>query len=115
MRDGVGGYVIESKITRSDLTQIRDLIDAGVRLNASDYGFPDLRCQSAPKGWDRKKASDKADVPFLKNHQSYALPGQDSSFHPTLTAIILLIAAISAVDVPSQSAGGVSEIICIND
>jgi Arc/MetJ-type ribon-helix-helix transcriptional regulator len=37
MRDGVGGYVIESKITRSELTQIQDLTDAGVYLNASDF------------------------------------------------------------------------------
>jgi Arc/MetJ-type ribon-helix-helix transcriptional regulator len=31
------GCVIGSKITRSELTQIQDLIDAGVYLNASDF------------------------------------------------------------------------------
>jgi hypothetical protein len=34
---------------------------------------------------------------------------------PGVAGIILLIAAISAVDVPPQSAGGISEQICLNN
>jgi hypothetical protein len=53
-------------------------------------------------------------VPFLKNRR--ATPFRPRLFFLAgLEDVIRQNAAISAVDVPSQSAGDVSELICIND
>lgn len=52
---------------------------------------------------------------FLKNPGGMVPFLAATLLPPGVAGIILLIAAISAVDVPPQSTGGVSEQICLND
>jgi Arc/MetJ-type ribon-helix-helix transcriptional regulator len=71
------GCDIGSKITRSELAQIQDLIDAGVYLNASDFVRDAIRDKLAAikvikcRDVDYETAKKEITGYFQRNHEAY--------------------------------------------